>query len=451
MGTVFSSYYFRIICLRQHYLSMLKYLIEKKVEMYGLTRGGCMEKVIFHVDVNNAFLSWEAVHRLKNGEETDLRTIPSAVAGDKSKRHGIILAKSIFAKQCGVKTGEPIGEAMKKCPGLTLVPPNHQRYQEYSKTFINLLSEFTPCVEQYSVDEAYCDMTGMEALLGQPREAAYKIKDRIRNELGFTVNIGISTNKLLAKMASDFNKPDMVHTLYLEEIKRKMWILPVGELFFVGKSTVNKLNNLGIRTIGELACTDVEILKAHLKKHGEVIHNFANGRDTSIISRQEVKNKGYGNSTTISFDVEDESTAKMILLSLAETVGTRLRKDNMVANVIAVSIVDYEFHQTSRQMTLRKPTHSTDEIHHFACDLFDELWDGTPIRNLGIQTSKVVPVETECQISLFGMETDEKKEKLDKAIDSIRNKFGSTAIQRASLVRNEPEEVSNEKIRTPKP
>lgn len=394
-----------------------------------------MDKVIFHVDVNNAFLSWEAVERLKNGETLDLRTIPCAIAGDKNKRHGVILAKSVQAKQCGVRTGEPIGEAMKKCPNLTLVPPNHSLYQEYSKRFIQILNDYTPCVEQYSVDEAYCDMTGMEALFGPPIEAAHKIKDRIHKELGFTVNIGISTNKLLAKMASDLKKPNMVHTLYPEEIKSKMWTLPVGELFYVGKSTVRKLNNLGIRTIGELACTDVEILKAHLKKHGEVIHRFANGEDASIIARDEVKNKGYGNSTTISFDVEDEFTAKMILLSLAETVGTRLRKDHMVANVIAVSIVDYEFRQTSHQMTLLKPTHSTDVIHQYACDLFDELWDGTPIRNLGIQTSKVVPVETEKQISLFGDETDKKREKLDKAIDSIRDKFGKNAIQRASLIK----------------
>ncbi len=398
-----------------------------------------MDKVIFHVDVNNAFLSWEAVQRLKDGEKLDLRTLPCAVAGDKNKRHGVILAKSLFAKQCGVKTGEPIVDALKKCPNLTLVPPNHRLYQEYSKAFINILNDFSPEVEQYSIDEAYCDMTGMETLFGPPVQAAYRIKNRIREELGFTVNIGISTNKLLAKMASDFKKPDMVHTLYPEEIKEKMWVLPVGELLFVGKSTVRKLNNLGIHTIGELACTDVEILKAHFKKHGEVIHSFANGKDTSVIEREEVKNKGYGNSTTISFDVEDESTAKMILLSLAETVGARLRRDNMAANVIAVSIIDYEFRHTTHQMTLLKPTHSTDMIHQNACSLFDEMWDGTPIRNLGIQTSKVVPVEAERQMSLFGTEQEEKREKLDKAIDSIRNRFGSSAIQRASLVKKEDE------------
>ncbi len=398
-----------------------------------------MEKVIFHVDVNSAFLSWEAVSRLQQGDTLDLREIPSAVAGDKNKRHGIILAKSTPAKQYDIQTGEPIVDALKKCPDLCLVPPHHGMYEEYSRAFTDILHEFSPCVEKCSIDEAYCDMTGMSSLFGPPIEAAHKIKDRIKNELGFTVNVGISCNKLLAKMASDFMKPDRVHTLYPSEIPDKMWVLPVGELFFVGKSTVKKLNTLGIYTIEELAKTDVEILKAHLKKHGEVIHSFANGRDASVISQEETMNKGYGNSTTISFDVEEESTAKIILLSLAETVATRLRKDGRMASVVSVSMIDYEFRHSSHQMTLLSPTHNSGELHRAACKLFDELWDGTPIRNLGIQTSKVVSEDEERQMNLFGFETDEKREKLDQAIDIIRNRYGSTAIQRASLVKKETE------------
>lgn len=405
-----------------------------------------MDKVIFHIDVNNAFLSWEAVRRLENGEETDLRKIASAVAGDKSKRHGVILAKSVPAKLCGVKTGEPIVDALKKCPDLTLVPPDHDLYQRNSEAFINILKCFTPCVEKFSIDEAFCDMTGMDVLFGSPLEMAEKIKIRIRNELKFTVNIGISNNKLLAKMASDFKKPDMIHTLYPEEIKEKMWILPVGELFFVGKSTVKRLNTLGIYTIGELAAMDVGVLRAHFKKPGEVIHAFANGIDASVISQEETKNKGYGNSTTISFDVEDESTAKMILLTLAESVGSRLRKDNMMANVVSVGIVDFEFHHSSHQMTLLSPTCNTDNIHKAACLLFDELWDQTPIRNLGIQTSKVMADDAARQMNLFGLGTDDKKAKLDKAIDDIRNRYGTTAISRASLadISSNPKKKMNE-------
>ncbi|MDF2944443.1 MAG: dinB [Herbinix sp.] len=396
-----------------------------------------MDQVVFHVDVNSAFLSWEAVYRLQAGEEIDLREIASAVAGDRNQRHGVILAKSTLAKQCGVQTGEPIVDALRKCPNLTLVPPRHHLYQEYSQAFTDILCEFSPCVEKCSIDEAYCDMSGMSNLFGSPLEAANRIKNRIHNELGFTVNVGISSNKILAKMASDFQKPDKVHTLYPNEIKEKMWILPVRELFFVGKSTAKKLNMLGINTIGELANTDIKILKAHLKKHGEVIHSFANGVDASIISQEEVKNKGYGNSTTISFDVEEESIAKMILLSLAETVGSRLRNDDMMANVVSVSIVDSEFRHSSHQTTLLSPTHNTDVIHKAACTLFDELWDGSPIRNLGIQSSKVVSNAEERQMNLFGFEIDEKKEKLDQAIDKIRSRFGTTAIQRASLVKKE--------------
>ena len=403
-----------------------------------------MDRVIFHVDVNSAFLSWEAVHRLQQGETLDLREIPSAVAGDKNKRHGIILAKSTLAKQYGVQTGEPIVDALKKCPNLTLVPPSHNLYSEYSKAFTDILCEFSPIVEKCSIDEAYCDMTGMDALFGTPVTAAYRIKDRIREEIGFTVNVGISTNKILAKMASDFRKPDRVHTLFPEEISEKMWPLPVGELFFVGKSTVKKLNTLGIYTIGELAKTDVEILKAHLKKHGEVIHSFANGIDASVISAEEMKNKGYGNSTTIAFDVEEESTAKMILLSLAETVARRLRNDDMMANVVSVSLVDSEFRHSSHQTTLLSPTHRTDELHKAACTLFDELWEGQPIRNLGIQTSKVVSEDSARQMNLFSFETDEKREKLDHAIDKIRDRFGASAIQRASLYKKPERDQAQE-------
>ena len=396
-----------------------------------------MGKVIFHIDVNSAFLSWEAVDRIEKGldEGPDLREIPSAIAGDRNKRHGVILAKSIPAKDQGVLTGEPSVSALKKCPDLKLVPPNHDLYSKCSQAFMKTLEDFTPTVEKYSIDEAFCDMTGTQALFGPPLEAANKIRERIKNDLKFTVNIGISSNKLLAKMASDFKKPDMVHTLFPEEIEEKMWVLPVGELFSVGKATVKKLEALGIYTIGQLAQTEVEILESHLKRHGQVIHNYANGKDKSIVLTENVQNKGYGNSTTISFDVEDEGTAKMVLLSLSETLAARLRQDDMLASVVAVSIVDKDFVSKSHQRTLLTPTNSTDDIHKIACTLFDDLWDYKPIRNLGIQTSKLVSADTEMQFNLFRYKTDEKRNNLDKAIDKIRDRYGDDAIQRASLVR----------------
>jgi DNA polymerase-4 len=396
-----------------------------------------MEKLIFHIDVNSAFLSWEAVYRLHIlGEKTDLREIPSAVGGDIKKRHGIILAKSMAAKKYGVRTGDTISDALKLCPELVLVPPHYDLYDTSSKAFMEILREFSPRVEQYSVDEAYCDMSGTISLYGSAVVAANLIKDRICNELGFTVNVGISSNKLLAKMASDFKKPNLVHTLFPNEIERKLWRLPVGELFYVGHATKKKLHALGIQTIGELARMDLNILRAHFKKYGEVIYAFANGIDVSVVAEEAPPNKGYGNSTTIAFDVDQGNVAKMILLSLAETVGTRLRADSVRATVVSVSIVNSDFRHASHQMTLLSATNTTNEIHKAACRLFDELWDGTPIRNLGVHTSKVVSGTTHKQLNLFDMNRYEQMSKMDEVVDEVRERYGDDMIMRAIFLNN---------------
>lgn len=393
------------------------------------------DKIIFHIDVNSAFLSWEAVHRLKKDPlSQDLRTIPSAVGGDMTKRKGVILAKSTPAKKYQVKTGEPLTDALKKCPELVVVPPNFKIYREASQQFISILETYSPVVEQYSIDEAFVDMSGMEALFGTPIEAAYKMKYQIEKELGFTVNIGISTNKLLAKMASDFEKPNQVHTLFPHEIKEKMWHLPVRRLFSVGKATEKKLYMLGIHTIGQLACFDVGILKSYLKKQGEIIWNFANGIDVSMVEEMKPANKGYGNSTTISFDVTDADTAKMILLGLAETVAARLRKEQVKIQVVSVGIKYSDFQSTSHQRVLKQPTNTTNELYLAAGELFDEVWNGEAIRLLGIQTSRVFQEEEPRQLTLFDENKNEKYEKVDRAIDSIRERFGSDAIMRASFL-----------------
>lgn len=396
-----------------------------------------MEKLIFHIDVNSAFLSWEAVYRLHIlGEKTDLRQVPSAVAGDIKKRHGIILARSLPAKKFGVRTGDTLSDARRLCPELVVVAPHYDLYEVSSKAFVEVLKEFSPCVEQYSVDEAYCDMTGTVGLYGSAVVAANLIKDRIAGELGFTVNVGISSNKLLAKMASDFKKPNLVHTLFPEEIESKLWKLPVDELFYVGYATKKKLHSLGIHTIGELAHTDLNILRAHFKKYGEVIFAFANGIDLSVVSETVPMNKGYGNTTVIPFDVDHESVAKMILLSLSETVCARLRADSAYATVVAVSIVDTQFHHASHQMTLFSATNTTAEIHRAACRLFDELWDGSPVRNLGVHTSKVVHGTALRQINLFDMNRYEKLSKMDATVDLLRERFGDDAVKRAIFVNN---------------
>ncbi len=391
--------------------------------------------VIFHIDVNSAFLSWEAVYRIRHlGGTLDLRTVPSAVGGDISKRHGIILAKSIPAKKFKVKTGEPVVDALRKCPELRLVPPNYELYEKNSRAFMDILKNYSDKVEQYSIDEAFIDMSGTQSLFGKPVVAAHTIKDQIYHTLGFTVNVGVSDKKLLAKMASDFEKPNLVHTLFSNEIAEKMWPLPVRDLFFVGSASEKKLHSLGIQTIGDLAHADVDMLKAHLKKHGEVIWNFANGRDASGVEPEPEDNKCYGNSTTIAFDVEDAPTAKKVLLSLAESVGQRLRREHVRIEVLSVSIRFNDFTDASHQCVLEAATNITKEIYTAACKLFDELWDGTPIRHMGLHTTRVSKDDAARQLTLFDHTDYEKLEKLDQAVDRIRKRFGADAIMRASFL-----------------
>ena len=394
-----------------------------------------MNRVIFHIDVNSAFLSWEAVYRLYHlGGRVDLREEVAAVGGDMAMRHGIILAKSIPAKKYGIKTGESIVEARQKCPQLMLVPPNYHLYDECSRAFMEILRQYSPEVEQYSVDEAFIDMSDTIQLWGEPEAVADRIREQIRRELGFTVNIGVSENKLLAKMAGNFQKPDRTHTLWKNEIEKKMWPLPVSDLFFVGRATARKLFALGIRTIGDLAKADPDMLKSHLKKQGEVIWGFANGIDVSVVEPEAPAAKGYGNSTTIAFDVCDASTARLVLLSLAETVGARLREAGVRAEVIAVGIKSFDLRYASHQMTLQNATSITLEIYKYACRLFDELWDGTPIRHLGIHTGRIRDGMNMRQVDMFDDTNYEKLAKLDAAVDGIRKRYGNDSMKRAAFV-----------------
>ena len=393
-----------------------------------------MSRIIFHIDVNSAYLSWTAVEQLKSGAALDIRTIPAIIGGDRKSRHGVVLAKSIPAKKYGIHTGEPVANALRKCPDIHMEPPDHALYHEYSRRLMEFLHTYTPDIEQVSVDECYLDFTGIAHRYHSYVSAAFEIKDRVREKFGFTVNIGISSNKLLAKMASDFQKPDRVHTLWRNEIESKMWPLPVSDLFFVGRATAKKLFSLGIHTIGELAHADPHLLKAHLKKHGEVIWAFSRGMDVSVVQSEAPANKGYGNSTTIAFDVTDASTAKLVLLALAETVGTRLRAAKVRAEVIAVGIKTYDLSYASHQMTLQNATNITIEIHRCACQLFDELWDGSPIRHLGIHTSRVKDGFNMRQLDMFDTTDYEKLEKMDAAVDRIRGRYGIDSVKRAAFV-----------------
>ena len=255
-----------------------------------------MTPVIFHIDVNSAYLSWTAVEQLKNGAGTDLRMIPSIIGGDQKSRHGVVLAKSIPAKRYGIRTGEPVANAFRKCPNLVMEPPDHKMYREKSRMLMDYLRTFTKEIEQVSVDECYVDMTQAMEGFYSPVDAAMLIKNGVREKFGFTVNVGISSNKLLAKMASDFEKPDKVHTLFPEEIRVKMWPLPIGELYMAGHSSVEILKKLEILTIGDLAQADPRLITLHLKSHGQMLWEFANGIDHSSVQSQQAEAKGVGNS-----------------------------------------------------------------------------------------------------------------------------------------------------------
>lgn len=397
-----------------------------------------MRKLIFHVDVNSAYLSWEATRRVRNGEP-DLRLIPSAIGGDREKRTGVILAKSIPAKKYKITTGEPVGMALRKCPDLVLAKPDFKLYVKNSRAFIDICKKYAPVVEQVSIDECFCDFDNTERIYPDPLELAYRIKDEIRETLGFTVNVGISENKLLAKMASDFEKPDKVHTLYPSEIPEKMWPLPVGELFTVGKATAERLKQARIETIGDLAHTDVSKLeKMFGPKMGSHLYRYANGISNSPVLAEPEEAKGYSISTTLEDDVETFEAAHRVLLALADSVAARMRADDFKAYCVAVTIRSNDFKNKSHQRKLSEPTDGTSEIYTIAKVLFSELWNGkTPLRLLGISLTDLTK-EDFAQTSLFA-EADEKKtksKKLDKTVDALRSKYGRTTIQRGALLQD---------------
>lgn len=396
-----------------------------------------MERVIFHVDVNSAFLSWTAAYQAHVlGEKTDLRDIPSVVAGDRESRHSIILAKSVPAKKYGIQTGEPLFRAQQKCPNLTVVQPDYALYVEASRHFVGMLRRFSPVVEQYSIDEAWVDMTGTRRLFGSPVVAADLMRQRICEALGFTVNIGISSNKLLAKMAGDFEKPNKVHTLFPEEVSGKMWPLPVRDLFLVGRATEAKLAKLGIYTIGDLAHADVRVLRKRLGKPGETIWHYANGRNAELVTPEQAECKGYSNSVTTPQDILTRDHACQVLLSLCETVGMRMRKDGKCGSCMTVHLRTSEFHHFSHQAQLHGATNITAELFKAACRVFDEAWDGaTPLRQLGVQVTRLA-AEPYQQYDLFSGLTPaqyERKMRLDETVDALRDRFGENIIRRAKF------------------
>ena len=391
-----------------------------------------MERIIFHIDVNSAYLSWTAAYQRQYGENNiDIRTIPSIIGGNSEERHGIVLAKSIPAKKYNIQTGETILSALTKCPEIKIFPPNYDLFMKCSNAMYQLLCQYSPLIQRYSVDEVFMDMSHFNY---NYMEKAIEIKDRIEKELGFTVNIGISTNKLLAKMASDFKNKNSIHTLFKEEIPQKLWPLSVGDLFMVGRATEKKLSLLNINTIGELAKFDVNILKDKLKSHGILIHNYANGIDNSEVrSKNYLEVKGIGNSITIDHDVDNREEALKILLSLIETAAMRLRRNTTMCSVIVVSIKNSDLFKYSHQKTLENITDSTETIFWEATKVFDDTWKGESIRQIGIRWTNLCDNEF-YQRTFFDDKKVDKLRAIDKVVDDIRSKYGNTAIIRSTFV-----------------
>ena len=392
------------------------------------------ERIIFHIDVNNAFLSWTAVLLLKKGYKTDIRTIPSIIGGSESTRHGIVLAKSPIAKKMGIKSAETIYQAKKKCPNLQIFPPNYAWYYEQSKNLFTYLSQYSPLLEQFSIDECFLDMTGTNYLYKNYYELAYKIKEEVKQKFGFTVNIGIGNNKLCAKMASDFEKPDKVHTLLKNEIEKKLWSLDVGELFMVGKRTKEELNKLRIYTIYDLAHANERLLEKKFKNQARKLIEAANGIDNSKVEPRSSKTTSISTTETLKYDYTDEEKLKDILFRQTEDVTRELRKQKQYAKTVAVIYKTSDFKSYSAQAKLPFSTNSTKEIYKLVIEIFNKSYKKEPIRLIGVRLSDLQQTK-EKQLNLFEEEEEEdiKEEEIQKTIDDINQKFGKSIVAPASL------------------
>lgn len=392
------------------------------------------ERLIFHVDVNSAFLSWEAARRVKEGLP-DLREIPSCIGGDPKSRRGIVVAKSIPAKKYGVTTGEPVALALRKCPDLVCVPGDFALFDRCSRAFKKICASYAPVMESFSIDEVFLDMSGTHLIYPDPVAAAYEIKDKIRDGLGFTVNVGIGTNKLLAKMASDFEKPDKVHTLFPSEIPEKMWPLPVRDLLFLGKASEQKLLRAGIKTIGDMAKSDeAEIRQLLGDKNGRQLYRYANGIDDSPVRSEREEAKGYSAETTVEEDIVTYEQALSLLLAQCDVVAARMRRDGKKCSCVAVTYRTLDFKTRSHQKNFEDPTDVTEEIFAQVKKLLYECWKCEPLRLIGVALTDLTSDEFR-QMSLFeNTEDREKQKKVDETIDDIRRRFGNGMIVRGSTI-----------------
>ena len=388
-----------------------------------------MKRIVMHIDVNNAFLSWTAIDLLNRGSKYDIRNSYAVIGGDEEARRGIVLAKSMPAKKMGVVTAETLYSARKKCPSLRVYPPNYKWYQYMSNSLFELLKEYTPDIEIVSIDECYLEYTNVSKLYGDPIEFSKKIQKEINEKLKFTVNIGIAENKLCAKMASDFLKPNKIHTLFSNEIKEKMWPLPINKLFGIGKQTSKKLIALNIKTIADLANADPNFLYKYFKNQALRMIEIANGIDDSIVDSSISAPKGISNSTTLSHDVTNREELEKIIIAIADNVSLALRKEGKYASVVAVMLKDNFFKTTSHQKKLKNATDLTLEIRKNDLELFREMYNGEAIRLVGVRLDQLTDVLNH-QVSLFeNVEEREENKKLDETIDILKERFGNNIIK----------------------
>ena len=383
-----------------------------------------MERIIMHIDVNNAFLSWTAVDLLNKGYKVDIRKEVSVIGGDETKRRGIVLAKSIPAKKEGIQTAETLYIARKKCPRLKIYSPNYELYKTMSNSLFSYLKKYTSDIEIVSIDECFLDYGKVKRIYGDEIKFAYKIKNEIYNLYGFTVNIGIANNKLCAKMASDFTKPNKVHTLFSNEVKEKMWPLYIGDLYGIGRKSAEKLVKIGICKIEDLALSTKEKLYPYFKNQSSYMINIANGIDDSEVISEISNPKCISETYTLLYDYDDINEINKELKRITESITNDLKKTKKYTSVIAVIIKDKYFKTNTHQLKLKNATDNKDEIYEVVKKLFKESWDETPIRLIGVRLDSLSN-SNDYQISLFeNIEEKVKNEKINKTIGELKKKFG---------------------------
>lgn len=390
-------------------------------------------RIIMHIDVNNAFLSWSAIDLLNNGFKYDIRNSYAVIGGDPTTRKGIVLAKSTPAKKCGVVTAEALHSAKKKCPALKIYEPNFKFYSEMSNKLFLLLKKYTPDIEVASIDECYLDYGKVKSLYGDEIEFAQKIQKEIFETLGFTVNIGIANNKLCAKMASDFSKPNKIHTNYDYEIKTKMWPLPISELFGIGKRTVPKLKKLNIYTIYDLAHTSYERLYPYFKNQSKYMIDIANGIDNSEVINVPPDPKGIGSEITLPKDCDVKSELYQSLENIAEDVALRLNANKKYAYVVCVVLKDDTFKKYSHQKKLVNAISTSKDIFKVAKEVFNEIYDDRKIRLIGIRLEKLVDTLYHQESIFDSFENIKNNNELDKTILDLKEKYGKNIINKAGL------------------